>query len=180
MDGPDLGSVEGRAFDAFFRANYREVMAYACRRTDRATADDVVAETFATAWRRWDIVPVAEPLPWLYGVARKVLANKLRGNRRRAALNAELSLTLQVDRDSEEHPIVSALRALKTSDRELLLLVAWEGLSPREAATALAMRYPTFRVRYHRARRRLRDELDQQGYIGHAERAPSNHPSIGS
>jgi RNA polymerase sigma-70 factor, ECF subfamily len=71
-------SDEARRFEELFRSNYRAVLAYALRRADPETADEVVADTFLVCWRRLDEVP-ARALPWLLGVARRCLANRRRG-----------------------------------------------------------------------------------------------------
>lgn len=68
-------------FEAAFRAHVGSVRAYALRRTAPEDASDVVAETFAVAWRRWADAP-ADPLPWLLGIARRVLANARRTSSR--------------------------------------------------------------------------------------------------
>ncbi len=70
-------------FEQLYRQHAGAVLAYARRRTTQEAADDAVAEVFLIAWRRVDDVP-AEPLPWLLGVARRVLANQRRGERRGA------------------------------------------------------------------------------------------------
>src|SRR3954471_20347596 len=72
-------------FERLWARHHRRVHAYALRRTDRASAEDVVSETFLTAWRRRGEMP-ADELPWLLGVARLVLANQARSQRRRDAL----------------------------------------------------------------------------------------------
>jgi DNA-directed RNA polymerase specialized sigma24 family protein len=71
-------------FTALYRAHYAAVLRYACRRADLEVARDVVAETFLVAWRRIASVAegAAQALPWLYGVARLVLANSDRSRRR--------------------------------------------------------------------------------------------------
>ena len=72
-------------FRALFAAHRSAVLAYARRRVDPDAAADVVAETFLVAWRRLDAVP-DDALPWLYGVARKVVGNQRRAQRRSQAL----------------------------------------------------------------------------------------------
>jgi len=148
-------------------AHATAVRAYALRRTDPATADDVCAEVWTIAWRRLDRIP-DDALPWLFGVARRVLANHRRGERRRAALRGRL-----VERGfgwagsvpppaipSDRH-LAEALASLKPADREALLLVAWEELEPARAAAALRVSPATFAVRLHRARKRLAAQLDR-------------------
>jgi len=73
------------AFDRLYDTHARAVLAYALRRTASADdAEDAASETFIVAWRRLDRVPgVDEALPWLFGVARKVLANPRRAAARR-------------------------------------------------------------------------------------------------
>ncbi len=128
---------------------------------DRATADEVVAETFVVAWRRPESVP-SEPLPWLYGVARRLIANQTRGANRRNAL--AIRLASQPDgslRQDQAAAVLDRLEQLNARDREVLLLVAWEGLTQLQAAEALACSHAAVRVRLHRARRRLRGLLDE-------------------
>ncbi len=64
-------------FEQVFRDHQAAVRAYALRRVDEARAQDAVSETFLIAWRRFDVLP-AEPLPWLFGTTRRVLANQRR------------------------------------------------------------------------------------------------------
>jgi len=136
------------------------VAAYVRRRAPADAVEDAVAETFLVAWRRLDRVP-GEPLPWLYGVARRTLANQRRSQARRAALTTRLRLELPaVATDLGDERILDALGALTERDRELLTLVAWEGLTCAEAAIALGSSPVACRVRLHRARRRLAVALD--------------------
>ena len=137
------------------------VASYALRRAPPEAVEDVVAETFLVAWRRLDDVP-AEPLPWLYGVARRTLANQRRARARRASLTARLELELPaLPPQSGDGRVVEALAALGDRDRELLMLVAWEGLTPAEAAVALGSSAVACRVRLHRARKRLAALLER-------------------
>lgn len=127
-------------------------------------AQDVVAETFLHAWRRWDEVP-DPPIGWLLGTARKVIANRVRGVVRHRALVDRVGLLDAVAADlSDHHPSSDALTrrealerlaALPADQREALLLVAWDGLSHDEAAQALGVRPATFRKRVSRARAAL-------------------------
>jgi RNA polymerase sigma-70 factor, ECF subfamily len=151
-------------FERLFAQHARDVMAYALRRADAATAEEVVAEVFAVAWRRWERVPEVEPVLWLYGVARRVLANERRAARRRAALSAALG-TLAHGRASDppaaqlDSSFVAALAALRPADREVLMLTAWEGLDAAQAAVVLGCRPQAVHTRLHRARGRLAAEL---------------------
>src|SRR5688500_7378908 len=126
--------LEEREFRALFEAHYPRVEAYARRRCARlADAEDVVAETFTVAWRRFHDIP-PEPLPWLYGVARKVLANHRRGQRRWASLLDRLRrepADVATPSDTGE-PVRIALARLRPPDQEVLRLSAWEDLGAQE------------------------------------------------
>jgi RNA polymerase sigma factor (sigma-70 family) len=158
-----------RRFEALFTQTFETILAYALRRADPELAEDAVAETFATAWRRLDDVP-PEPLPWLFGVTRRILSNQRRSRSRRQALASrvtnEVRGSLAESRDpadvvSEREYMRTALRALSQGDREVLMLVAWEGLSSNQAAAALGCTPQAFMVRLHRARKRLAMSLDR-------------------
>ena len=153
-------------FERLFHDHHATVAAYVRRRSDASTADDVVAETFIVAWRRIDDVP-AEPRPWLLGVARRVLSTQRRGERRRLALvdrlGAAVPAPVAPDLDMPDRGLRTALEALPDRDREALLLIGWEGLSPVEAAAVMGVSGVTMRVRLHRARRRLAHALEERG-----------------
>jgi RNA polymerase sigma-70 factor, ECF subfamily len=147
-----------------FREHYESVLAYARRRAPVEVADDVAAETFAIAWRKADSIP-PEPLPWLLGVAHRVLSTQRRSTQRRGRLRQRLAETFEPGQPSDEVDgrLTEALGRLSDRDREALLLVAWEGLAPREAAVVVGLTPTGFSVRLHRARRRLRKALDSAG-----------------
>jgi RNA polymerase sigma-70 factor, ECF subfamily len=160
MARSDPGARE-RRFDRIYVDTYAPIRAYARRRCDPDLANDIVAETFLVAWRRLDEVP-ENALPWLYGVARRTIANARRSSRRADALaeRAAASLTTAEARDiaerlGEVELIRRALSALPDVDREAVMLVAWEGLGPADAARAAGCSRPAFAVRLHRARKRL-------------------------
>jgi RNA polymerase sigma-70 factor (ECF subfamily) len=131
------------------------VAAYA-RRRGSADPDAIAAETMAVAWRRLDRVPKDDPLPWLYRTARNLLLAERRTAHRRGDLPDVAVHHEPVLLDAK---LDSALRALSDTDREALLLVAWEDLTPRQAAAALGINATAFRVRLLRARRRLQTLL---------------------
>jgi RNA polymerase sigma factor (sigma-70 family) len=142
----------------------RLVLAYTLRRTASAEdAADAVAETFLVAWRRLDSIPSDEALPWLYGVARRVLANQRRAAHRRVRLaerlRQELPAAIQaIDPPvASNGPVMAALRRLSADDQEILLLAAWEQLAPNEIAEVLGVSRIAARSRLHRARQRLAD-----------------------
>jgi RNA polymerase sigma factor (sigma-70 family) len=154
-------------FRALFDANYHRVLGYALRRTaGREDAEDVVAETFLVAWRRLDHLPTgSEARPWLYGIARRTLANQRRGEARRARLTgrlraSDLEAPQLVEAEADFVAVAAAFARLSDDDREVLALVAWEGLDAGEIATVLGCSRNAARVRLHRARRRLAHELD--------------------
>lgn len=154
-------------FTALFERTRLPLLAYAVRRVaDPSEAADVVAETYLVAWRRLDDVPAGdEAKPWLFGVARRVLANHHRGERRRVALAGRLREHLVEEvvpavELAEEAPVVRAMRRLPEDDQELLRLVAWEELAREEIAVVMGLSRATVRVRLHRARRRLEKLMD--------------------
>jgi RNA polymerase sigma factor (sigma-70 family) len=144
------------------------LLGYALRRTDNTDdAADVLAETFLTAWRRLDEIPQGpQARLWLYGTARRVLANQRRGERRRPALAYRLKADLSVSYRSQEQvgelaDIAAAFRKIPESDRELPALSAWEGLDAGQIATVLGCSRNAARIRLHRARRRFAAQLTQ-------------------
>ena len=153
-------------FEAVFEAHHADVLAFARRRVDgRGAADDVVAETFAVAWRRRDALP--DPaLPWLYGVARRVIANHRRSEDRRARLGERLASQPQAGTSDPaalvggRERVLAAFARLTEPQREVLRLVAWDGLDTKSAARVLGCSPAAFRVRLHRARRELKKQLD--------------------
>jgi len=155
------------SFRALYERHRDDVWRYLRRRTDHHVAEDLTTEVFVVAWRRREEPPEAE-LPWLYGVARNVLANHRRGAGRAAALTERAEHEAPaVERDHAEPAdaradVLAALKRLAPADREVLLLVAWEGLTSAEAAKVLGCRPTAARARLHRARKRLRAVLDPQ------------------
>jgi RNA polymerase sigma factor (sigma-70 family) len=155
-------------FEALFREHYPAVRAYASRRAPTEMAQDAIAETFLIAWRRFDDVP-SDPLPWLYGVARRVLANQRRSAGRGTALEEKLASAASPDGHDDLTEQVGdaelmrfALARLSEQDRETLMLVAWEGLDGARAARVAGCSRGTFAVRLHRARSRLANEIQTQ------------------
>jgi RNA polymerase sigma-70 factor (ECF subfamily) len=154
------------AFAALFDAHYPPVLAYCRRRAAGEEARDAALATFEVLWRTID-TPPTQPLPWLYKVAAGQLANTRRSERRRLRLLERLSSRGRrgtppsdpAETTAEAAAARAALARLSPADREVLLLVAWEGLDADEAAAALGVSTGTFAVRLHRARRRLEDLL---------------------
>jgi RNA polymerase sigma factor (sigma-70 family) len=157
--------TDSERFEAVFHAHHRAVLRYALRRTDPATAEEVVADTFLVCWRRLDDMP-ADPLPWLLGTARRCLANLRRSQTRSRNLAARAS-RLDTEGESRDpsdvigarESIRAAFAGLSESEREVLRLVAWDGLDVAAGARVLGCTRAAFALRLHRARRRLRARL---------------------
>ena len=160
-------------FQAVYDAHYGAVTAYVRRRTtDHLDAQDAVADTFTIAWRRLDEVPDVEAArPWLYGVARRVLANQRRGNQRRADLSdrvrshrpASTDVEGDVVAADERRIVLAALSRLRPVDQEILRLAAWEELAHRQIAGVVGCSEASVAVRLHRARLRLAQEIGKEG-----------------
>lgn len=160
-----------RRFSDLYDRYAAPVLAYFRRRTDTETARDCAAETFLVAWRRIDEIP-DDALPWLYGVARRVLANQRRSSGRMGRLVAKLAGTRTdapaipetvVLRRAEEAELMAAVHRLRPEDREVLLLAAWEELSHAEIGAIVGCSAHAVDQRIHRARRRLERELARPG-----------------
>lgn len=156
-----------RYFEALFREHVAGIASY-CRWQSRSPGevDDAVAEVFLVVWRRLEDVPRGEAVrPWLYGTARRVLANQARSQARRSRLQDRLHVQPSVS-GAEDDPMTGlvrdALAALGPRDREVLLLAEWEGLAPAEIAKVMHCPAVTARGRLHRARRRFRAAFESQ------------------
>ena len=166
-DGP-----ERERFSALYVEHYAAVLRYAARRVGAEAARDIAAETFMTAWRRLNQVPPAQPLPWLYATARNCLANELRRkdyrDRLESRIRAEATRGPQAaspelsERLADRLAVLAALATLQEKDQEALRLIEWEQLDTAAGAAALGCSTGAFKVRLHRARRRLARALDQQ------------------
>jgi RNA polymerase sigma-70 factor (ECF subfamily) len=160
------GDDRSARFTSLFESHHGSVRAYVLRRAAGDAAQDAIADTFLVAWRRLEDVP-ADALPWLYGVARRVLANQRRSAARAQALAARLQYSDPGpspvdDRVADAQIVRLALDSLGDADREGLMLVAWESLEPERAARSAGCSRATFAVRLHRARRRLLAALERQ------------------
>lgn len=149
--------------------HYEAVLRFARRRTDPASAEDVVAETFLVAWRRLDDVPArpGEALPWLYAVARNCLLNVGRGETRQRAVAVRLASQTapgrggHVDSIGDRLDLADAWRRLTTEEQEVLALTVWEDLTSPQAGRVLGISSAAYRVRLTRARRSLARHLHQ-------------------
>lgn len=160
--------TDAERFTAMYDTCRSRVLAYVVSRAGRQVADEVVSETFAIAWRRFDDMP-QPALPWLLGVARNVLRDSVKERVRRESLAAELRRWQQdtavgladvADDVAERLAVLRAVVQLPEDDREILILVAWQGLAPRDAAKVVGCTPAALRVRLHRARKRLIAALD--------------------
>jgi RNA polymerase sigma-70 factor (ECF subfamily) len=167
-------------FTALYDRYRPRVWAYAASRVGGQAADEVVSETFMVAWRRFADVPSAA-LPWLLGVARNVIRESVRAQVRRDSLATELrrwteaAETDVADGVVDRIAVLRALTELSDADREVLTLMAWQGLSPRDAGRVLGCSAAALRVRLHRARKRLTAALAATS----RERSPRSVESIG-
>lgn len=161
-------------FTELYEREYPRIARYMLRRGAGELAPDLAAETFVVAWRQWDqcaALPQDRRLAWLYGVARKVLANAHRSQRRSVALTDRIVVADGLGRHGgvfadhsgltvEQVTVAGAFARLPAADQELIRLTAWEGLSPAQAAEVLGCRTGTLTMRLHRARTRLRKLID--------------------
>lgn len=175
-----MRSDEEERFEELFRDHFRRVALYALRRTYQDDAADVVASTFAIAWRKLAVVPTGEDtLPWLLATARRVLANDHRRRARDAALVARLRTEfgrVVADRTApmDEGLLVArtAFDCLSPADREVLCLAAWDGLGVDQLATVIGVTPSAAAVRLHRARARFSKRLADEGVVPDAQPLP--------
>ncbi|MFC4148008.1 RNA polymerase sigma factor [Micromonospora mangrovi] len=172
-------------FTGLYERHHGDVWRYVARRVIASDVGDVVAEVFLVAWRRLGDVPDGSALPWLYGVARLVLANESRGRRRWQELTLRVAsepgqvvVVDHADGVASQRDVAVAFHRLPVGDREILRLVAWERLTLVEAAAVLGQSRTTFAMRLMRARRRLRAQLGAAS--DEAGRTPSVAPSLSS
>lgn len=156
-----MPDVHQRRFEMLFREHYDDVLRYALARADTEVAKDAAADTFVVAWRRSAEVP-ERALPWLLAVTRRTLADQRRSLRRRARVTERLvhhrletGATDPADVVTERAAVVGALLELRPADREMLELIAWDGLAPADAAVVLGCSPGALAVRLSRARRRF-------------------------
>jgi RNA polymerase sigma-70 factor (ECF subfamily) len=160
--------VERKRFESIYASHYDDVLRYCLRRAGRDDALDAAAETFTVAWRRRDDMPAERALPWLYGVARRVLANQWRSAERRSNLLTRLRVVdaappsepeRQVVRDQESTEVVAAIHRLRPMDQEVIRLAGWEELGREDIGVALACSPNAVTKRLNGALDRLAREL---------------------
>ncbi len=139
---------------------------YLARRAAPDAVEDLYAEVMAIAWRRIDDVPAEGELPWLYGVARRVLANHRRSASRLGRLRERVAHMSPGPEPgappaADDVDLDAAMHRLSSVDAEVLRLWAWEELSPAEIALALGITANAASIRLHRAKGRLRARLEE-------------------
>ena len=170
--GPTLEGISpDQRFRRLYGAHHLEIHAYLRRRADTETALDALAETYLVVWRRIDAVPSGDDArPWIYGVARKTLANQRRSQHRSQALHDKLAdqgshptadPATVVVRNAEAWDVLDAMDRLRDNDREVLRLAAWEDLPHDEIAEILGCSTHAVDQRLVRAKKRLERELQR-------------------
>jgi RNA polymerase sigma-70 factor (ECF subfamily) len=163
-----------RAFHDAFQAEFPALHRYLRRRVGSATADDLAAETFTTAYANWHRLDAQRPLrPWLYGIAANHLRHHWRREERQLRAYARTGIDTVVDdldatvaradADTQKRALAQALASLRRGDREILLLHAWASLTDSEIAEALSLPTGTVKSRLHRTREQLRNRLAPSG-----------------
>ena len=158
-------------FVEIYRRFGTPIQAYCARRTASSQVADAVAETFLVAWRRIDQVPDGEAtLPWLYGVAYRVVSHQWRHKARSRRLIERLQGVGDVEAGtpdvllvrSEEYRVVLAASArLRPIDQEILRLTLWEELAHADVAVVLGIEPTAVKQRAYRARRNLAVEYQK-------------------
>jgi RNA polymerase sigma factor (sigma-70 family) len=156
-------------FERLYTKHRRDLLAYFLRRADPSDAADLLADTFLVVWRRVDAVPDGDAARlWLFGVAR----NTLRNHRRSSRTAHDLATTLQdvlarAPQPDPDSALVLSVRAalddLNPPDREVMMLAVYEELTPTEISQVTGRSAASVRVRLHRARRRVAEQLDGAG-----------------
>lgn len=154
-------------FEAVAQELIEPLRRYLARRTDPATAEDVLSETLLVAWRRRTDMP-AEPLAWAYAVARNCLANAERARRRQDRLLVRIWQVARPPeyapaRDDPDPALARAFARLSAVDAELVRLWAWEELGPAEIAQVVGLSANAVSIRLHRARKKMKSVLDEEG-----------------
>lgn len=158
-------------FIELYESYHRLIYAYCRRRASADRVDDAVAETFLVAWKKIDDIPrSSHALPWLYGVAYRVLAQQWRGMSRRRRFESRLASlgvpTPDLPEDyivtrHDSRQILDAAARLRTADQEILRLSLWEELSHADIAQVLGIKPDAVRQRLSRAVKGLAREFDR-------------------
>jgi len=162
----DVLTPESR-FRAIYDATAEDLLRFLLRRTPTPEdAADCLADAFLIAWDKRDALPSApeDARPWLFGVARNVLRRSQKRDGRASTARAELARELEGTQRQfpADDPVTAALERLSPVDREIIEMLAWDQLPPREIAAILQLSPNVVRIRAHRARLKLRTELQAQ------------------
>jgi RNA polymerase sigma factor (sigma-70 family) len=163
-------------FSLIFEAHHAALEAYVLRRVPPSAVADIVSETFLAVWRKLDQID-NQPLPWLYRAAGLEIAYRRRNLQRDESLWQRVAASPWSVAEDPADVVIGrdqwalAFASLSEPDREVLRLVAWEDLAPHEAARVLGCSVVAFRVRLHRARRRLIAHTAETA-VQHLEPAP--------
>lgn len=147
-------------FDDFFSTNYARVLLFAeIRLGDRSAAEDIAEEAFRIAWQKLGQGQELS-LAWILVVARNLVGNEYRRQRRHPAATAvDVVDAGKADEEFRHLEVRAAVRNLQPAERELVYLVYWEDLPTGVVATMLGCSVPTLWVRLHRVRTKLRTVL---------------------
>jgi len=184
--GHNLSVTREEHFRTSFEEHYRSVARYVrTRGHGSADAEDLIAATFEVAWKRMDKVPEGrEALPWLLGIARNLSRNAQRKSKRETSFVNQLSTVtvpwaeMPIEDRAASAEVMAALAQLRPLDRDLILLVAWDELTPAEAGEVLGLRPVTARSRLHRARQRMSVLLEESAASASRSRADSSTPHV--
>lgn len=160
-------------FRAFFVQAHPDLLRFAQRRVHPSHAEDVAADAFLVAWRRFEEAPAlpGDRRAWLFGIARNCLLNTRRGEQRRTALAVRIAdvgpgeATWTADEIAERVDLARAWQRLDAAQQEVLALTAFDDLTSAEAARVLGTTATGYRLRLMRARRALRHHLDPTGSL---------------
>jgi RNA polymerase sigma-70 factor (ECF subfamily) len=177
----DQAARRRRFADAYVVAR-DPLVRYLARRAATDDVEDLFADVMAIVWQHVEAVPMGAEVPWILGVARKVLGNRRRATGRFGRLLERLARA-EAQRTAVGSPpdpvgdpdLAAALGALSAADAEILRLSAWEELPPREIATVLGITANAATVRLHRARVRLRAALERTTAESSKDRAAAGH-----
>ncbi|MCP3976413.1 MAG: sigma-70 family RNA polymerase sigma factor [bacterium] len=178
-----MSNVTDPKFDRIYELYERPILAYCLRRTSRDHAQEAINEVFTVAWRRLADMPSGDrALPWLYGVARRVLSHQRRAANRSLRLAGKVASQPHSEPPGTESIVVQrheyetvcqAVEQLRPEDREMLLLSAWEGLTHAEIANSMGYSLAAVDKRLARAKQRLRRQYDAM-YATGTHRPPAS------
>jgi RNA polymerase sigma-70 factor (ECF subfamily) len=165
--------MQKEEFEHLFNSYAKSVRAFIWRRSNGldvgvSSVDDIEADVWTIAWARKDAAPteLELELPWLFQIARHVLANHIRKNvtRRKISntLNPDELTSLAADALvllNEE--IVGVFSVLNASEREVMALTVWEGLKPAQISVVLGVTPNAVSIRMNKARKKISEYLER-------------------